>query len=147
MGIRVKPLVSAALATIGTSMGMATAAIAQEVGPRTESALIPEAVNEISYGNSGTYFENRTPWRQFSYIFGPGGFGSAAFPESEIERDAEAVNQVYEYLMAEQTRNDPYLRTPDLRNPYNSSVLLLPVSQQDSRVVGSEFVFERLPLP
>ncbi|MFE4107186.1 hypothetical protein [Almyronema epifaneia] len=146
MGIRVKPLVSAALATIGTSMVMATTAIAQEVVPRTESASIADSVNEVVFANSGTYFQNRTFWRQFSYMFGPGTFGNAAYPEREVERDAEAIHQIYTYLMAEQSRSDPYLRTPDLRNPYNSSVLLLPVSQQDSRVVGSEFIYERLPI-
>ncbi|NEQ29469.1 MAG: hypothetical protein F6K04_00425 [Leptolyngbya sp. SIO4C5] len=152
MGIRVKSLIGAAVAAVSSSAVMATTAIAQEVvvdvtAPRTESAAVSEAINEVFYANSGTYFQNRTFWRQFSSIFGPGTFGNAAYPELEIERDAEAIHQIYEYLMAQQSRSDLYLRTPDLRNPYNTSILLLPVSQQDSRVVGSEFIFERLPMP
>jgi hypothetical protein len=104
-------------------------------------------MEEIFFGNSGTYFYNRTAWRQANFILGFGGFDSAAYPEREIEWDAEAIHRAYLYLMDEQNTSDPTIRVPDLYNPYNTSVQLLPTTQFGGRVSGSEFVFERMPLP
>ncbi|MEO0536961.1 MAG: hypothetical protein AAF215_24265 [Cyanobacteria bacterium P01_A01_bin.123] len=146
MGIRTKRVIGTIGAAIAASLAFSTVANAQQA-PRTGAQTIPEAVDEILSSNSGTYFENRTLWRQFSFIAGPGFFGNAAFPELESERDAEAIALVTRYLLAEQSVRDPYLRVPDLRNPYDSSMQLLPTTQSGSRVVGSELIFERLPLP
>ena len=146
MSVRMTQLIGATGAAIAASLAFSNVAAAQQA-PRAGVQTVPEAVNEIFFANSGTYYENRTLWRQFSFIAGPGFFGNTAFPETEVERDGAAINLTYQYLMAEQSARDPYLRVPDLRNPYDSSVQLLPTSQSGSRVVGSELLFERLPLP
>lgn len=131
-------------AAIAATTAWGMPATAQDA-PRTEAANIPTAMEELFFGNSGTYFYNRTAWRQANYILGFGGLDSAAFPEREIEWDAEAIHRAYLYLMNEQNSSDPTIRVPDLYNPYNTSVQLLPTAQYGSRVSGSEFVFERIP--
>lgn len=137
---------SLGVAAAAAVIAWGTTAIAQEA-PRTRSGNIPDAMDELFFGNSGDYYYNRTIWRQANFILGFGGFGSASFPEREIEWDAEAIHRAYLFLMEEQTTTTPLVRVPDLYNPYNTSVQLLPSSQVGSRVTGSEFVFERAPLP
>jgi hypothetical protein len=44
--------------------------------------------------------------------------------------------------MAQQTLNDPYLRTPDLPNPYDSSLLMTPRYNGSQLKVGTEYRFE-----
>ncbi|WP_008317851.1 hypothetical protein [Leptolyngbya sp. PCC 6406] len=133
-------------AAVAATVAWVAPATAQDA-PRTQSATIPEAMEEIFFGNSGTYFYNRTAWRQANYILGFGGFDSASFPEREIEWDADALHRAYVFLMNEQNTSTPIIRVPDLYSPYNTSVQLLPASQLGSRVSGSEFVFERAPFP
>lgn len=132
-------------AAITTALALVSSASAQEA-PRSHSSSVPEAVLEIYHGNRSTYFDNRTAWRQASHILGFGGFDSAGFPERETEWDAEAINRAHIYLMAVQNTSDPTIRVPDLYNPYNTSIQLLPVSQFGNRISGSEFVYERFPM-
>ena len=131
-------------AAIAATVAGGMPATAQEA-PRTQSGDIPEAMEEIFFGNSGTYFYNRTAWRQANYILGFGGFDSAGFPERQIEWDAEAIGRATAFLLDEQALSGPTIRVPDLYNPYNTSVQLLPTAQLGGRVSGSEFVFERMP--
>ncbi len=136
-------LIQAGAAAMLATAAVATQANAQEI-LLAEPTLL-DTIEDISYTHSGDYYRNRTFARQVDLIFGPGWFGSAAFPELEMDRDAEALETAYGELMFLQTRNTPTLRVPDLRNPYSTSVQLLPLSQTNSRVVGSEFNFEPLP--
>ena len=101
---------------------------------------IPEALEDINNRRSGTYYENRSIFGQARFITGLGGF-----PDQRIDKDAEAFSEAYSELMMLQTQNTATVRVPDLPNPYSSSVQLLPTSQFNSRVIGSELNFEPLP--
>ncbi len=136
---------------IGVAVAMTVAtwgwgAIAQEA-PRTRSSNIPDAMDELFFANSGTYYFNRTAWRQANFIFGFGGFDSAAFPEREIEWDAQAIGLARDHLLRQQNNSSPLIRVPDLVNPYSQSLQLLPTTQAGQRVTGSEFSFDRAPFP
>jgi len=127
---------------IGTLLGMASAvattatftpaAIAQET--------VLDAVEDISKHRSGNYYTHRSTFSQIGFITGLGGF-----PENRINADAAALEEALHELMVLQTQNTPTVRVPDLPNPYTSSVQLLPTSQINSRVIGSELNFEPLP--
>lgn len=117
-----------------------------ENAPRTQTGDIPDAMNEIFFGNSGPHFNNRTLWRQTNGILGFGGLDSAGFREREIIWDANAINRAADYLLTQQATSSPVIRVPDLVNPYNTSIQFLPSAQGSSRVSGSEFIFERLPM-
>lgn len=111
---------------------LSTPAIAQQT--------VLEAVEDISERRSGNYYRHRSIFSQIGFITGLGGF-----PEQRLNRDAAALSAASEELMILQTQNTPTVRVPDLPNPYTSSVQLLPTSQINSRVIGSELNFEPLP--
>jgi hypothetical protein len=107
---------------------------------------VPEAIERAFFRDSGTFYHNRTIPRQGAYILGPGLPGRAAFPDIEIERDAERVNIVYNDALYQQVASDPVIRTLDLPNPFNTTLRGQPEFRRfGSRVEGSEFVFETLP--
>lgn len=113
-----------------------------------------EAFIQAFFRESGDFYLNRTLPGQFKYIFGPGIPGRAGFPDLEIERDAQRINRLYRIAIEQQTSSDPVLRTPDLPNPFDTSILRLPASRRFvgpregflGPVEGGEFRFET-PLP
>ncbi len=104
----------------------------------TESLL--DTLEGITEQRSGDYYNHRSAASQINFITGLGGF-----TDQRINRDAAATSRAYEELLILQTQNTPTVRVPDLPNPYTTSVQLLPASQFNSRVVGSELNFEPLP--
>ncbi len=125
-----------ATAAIIASVAIASSVQADEPAP-SESAYIPRAMNEIFHTDSGTFLNIRSTSGQLSTMFGVGGF-----PEQNIKDDSFAVHDTYVYLLDQQTRTDPTIRVPDLLNPYNTSVQLLPSGVSTGAISGSEFVFE-----
>ncbi|MEO0648493.1 MAG: hypothetical protein AAFZ17_20455 [Cyanobacteria bacterium J06650_10] len=127
---------------VGSLLGVAGALVA--VGVLAPGAIaqdsIPEVVDRISEQRSGNYYTNQSFFSQIGQITGLGGF-----PEHRMNRDTAAVSGTAQELMMLQTQNTPTMRVPDLPNPYNTSVQLLPTSQFNSRVIGSELNFEPLP--
>ncbi|TAE55825.1 MAG: hypothetical protein EAZ76_13050 [Nostocales cyanobacterium] len=105
---------------------------------------IPENFNRVFYKNYPILYEDRTLQRQVDFLFGPGKKFGTTFPENEILRDAELVNIMYHDVLKQQSQNDPYLRTPDLPNPYNSSLLSSPKYNSDQLKVGTEYRFDSL---
>ncbi|PLZ90418.1 hypothetical protein CI594_18870, partial [Fischerella thermalis CCMEE 5196] len=67
------------------------------------------------------------------------------FPENQIARDSELVYILYQDVLYQQVSNDPYLRTPDLPNPYNTSLLMSPGLNANKLKIGTEFRFEQMP--
>jgi hypothetical protein len=99
------------------------------------------------FGNDRNYYENGSVKRQIDAQFGPGTAFENSFTDNEIARDGELLNTLYRDVLAQQATNDPYLRTPDLPNPYNSSLLMSPRYSADRLKVGTEFHFETVPSP
>ncbi len=137
MGVRIKSLIH----TIGfsaVSSLMAMPAIAQDAGspvfrPRE---TVPNTVDRAFYGPLGE-FSDRNPLRSTQTILGTP-FG---FPENQISRDGERIHRLYVDLLNQQVSSDPLIRTADLPNPFNLSVLTLPTSS--SQISGSEFAIEQ----
>ncbi|NJN85145.1 MAG: hypothetical protein HC881_00935 [Leptolyngbyaceae cyanobacterium SL_7_1] len=84
---------------------------------RIEVQTINDRVLDAFYNRSGTFFENRVPQRNITWFLGP-------FPENDIWQDGRSVHRVYRDILFQQTQSDPYVRTADLVNPYDSSLLL-----------------------
>ncbi len=120
------------VATATVSAVSASAASAQET--------VLDAVENISEQRAGDYYRNRSAFSQIRFITGLGGF-----PDQRINRDAAALSEAYQELLVLQAQSTATIRVPDLPNPYTTSVQLLPTSQLNSRVVGSELNFEPLP--
>ncbi|MEL6813861.1 MAG: hypothetical protein AAFP03_03490 [Cyanobacteria bacterium J06598_3] len=130
-GIAISTLLGMAGA-VATSATFAPTAVAQE--------RILDAVENISEHRSGDYYTHLTTGSKIGFITGLGGFA-----DQRVNADAAALARAYRELMMLQTQNTATVRVPDLPNPYTSSVQLLPTSQINSRVIGSELNFEPLP--
>jgi hypothetical protein len=108
---------------------------------------------EVLEFESENFFENRDFGSQIEFLLGPGPIDRASFPELEITRDAFLLDLVYRDLLAEQVASDPIIRTPDLANPYGTSLRLRPYYRAlpddfftvTPTVPGSEFRFDSLP--
>ncbi|MGC1394513.1 MAG: hypothetical protein WA828_09570 [Coleofasciculaceae cyanobacterium] len=127
---------------------LATAAKAQtnsNYGPiRVET--IPEAINRSFYQESGDIYRNSSIQRQIGWLIGPGLPGRAGFPDLQIERDARRVNILYRDALEQQVSSGPIIRTPDLPNPFNSTLRQQTgAGRFGTRLEGSEFNFQTLP--
>ncbi|MEM6502784.1 MAG: hypothetical protein AAF685_13210 [Cyanobacteria bacterium P01_C01_bin.89] len=136
-GFVAKALVGSSLA-MGLVLGAIAPASAQRVtepnrsnrdrsdrGPVSEQVevttppTILEATDEAFFNRDKDYASNRTLGRTLAWIFGLG------FPENEIVSDSRSMNELYVDLMRQQTTSDPTIRTQDLPNPYNTSIMEL----------------------
>jgi hypothetical protein len=108
-----------------------------------------ETANEIFdrayFKNDRNFYGNNTFRRQIDWLVGSGSLFRNSFPENEIARDAELVNVVYRDVLNQQVGNDPYIRTPDLPNPYNTSLMMSPRLNSNKLKTGTEFRFDTMP--
>ena len=130
-------LMGAIAGCIGALIGSSLPAMAQQTNPRPVTLRTwPEAFNRgITFSSQDTFSTTFTIGRQIDFLFGPLGF-----PEVEINRDASIVNGIYQDLMMQQYSSGPILRTPDLPNPYNSSLRTQPaLTNPNQPLPGGEF--------
>ena len=111
-----------ALVLTAASGALASAASAQNVPSRF--GLIPgetvsDTINRAFFNSSGDIYRNTSFARQAQVIIGP-------FPENELIRDAQLIEVLYRDLLREQVASDPIVRTPDLKNPYDTTLLTNP---------------------
>lgn len=129
---------------IGSVLAMAgvlvSAAVVAPSAIAQEPDTVLDAVENISRNRSGSFYSHRSIWSQIDFMTGWGGF-----PDQRLHGDSAALSESVEELFVLQTQNTPTMRVPDLANPYTTSVQLLPTSQFNSRVIGSELNFEPLP--
>jgi hypothetical protein len=133
MGIRFK--------AIGSLFVLLVAGTAFQSKAIAESQTPAEAFERTYFKNDRNFYDNGTVFRQLDWMFG---FRNS-FPESEIARDAEAVNNLFHDTLQQQVGNDPYIRTPDLPTPYTSSVMSSPRLNMNKLRTGTEFRFENTP--
>ncbi|MGB3535311.1 MAG: hypothetical protein WBA13_17570 [Microcoleaceae cyanobacterium] len=85
--------------------------------------------NEAASRSSGSAFQGQSFFGVTSFFLGvsyPWPLRLNAFPEALIADDAARINQVYEEALIRQVSSDPVIRTPDLINPFNTSILTQP---------------------
>ncbi|MBL1175055.1 hypothetical protein [Pantanalinema sp. GBBB05] len=112
----------ACLTVMTFSSAITPAAKAQDTirfSPVTRLQTIPERFDEVYFRRDPDYFANRTLIRQLLFLTGP-------FSENEIANDAQGLSDLYYETMSRQLNNFPIVRTPDLPNPFNESLLTLP---------------------
>ena len=119
--------------TAASVLSAAGSAIAQEASirrqPRAQvnaevfplvAETLAEQLEEAFYSNDQDYYENRSIPRQLLWVLG------ISHTENEVNRDGAATHRVIEQLWKEQGRDTAVIRTRDLPNPYQSSLLLDP---------------------
>ncbi|MEH2192610.1 MAG: hypothetical protein V7K98_08205 [Nostoc sp.] len=132
------------LVLLAAGIAFPSVAFAQTETPKPETTS--DVFERAYFRHDRNFYENSSSLkRQIDVFLGSGsGFGGS-FPENEIAHDAELVNTLYHDVMTQQVGNDPYIRTPDLPNPYNTSLIMSPRLNNNKLKVGTEFRFETLP--
>ncbi len=140
MGITFKTkTLSSLLVLLATSIAFPGVAAADTPAPNYESTN--DAFDRAFFQHDRNFYENRSNKRQLDSLLGSGSGLQNSFPENEIARDAELVNTLYHDVLTQQVGNDPILRTPDLPNPYGTSLLMSPRMNANKLKVGTEFRF------
>jgi hypothetical protein len=124
-----------AIAATALAIGQAAPAMAQqlqaqsfegiqviEVEPTVDSGRtrpILEAFDEAFYDNRGTYYYR---------ISRPGYVQSLLFyyADQAMTDDSASLNVIYRDVLNRQLTSDPFIRTPDLKNIYESSLFTMP---------------------
>lgn len=83
---------------------------------------IDQEFDRVFFDNDKEFFNNRSFERQLDYLFGI----RNSFPENEINRDGKGIHQLYVEVLEQQVGRDPILLTPDMPNPFNTSLRQLP---------------------
>ncbi|NEO26863.1 MAG: hypothetical protein F6K03_08200 [Kamptonema sp. SIO4C4] len=123
--------------TIGATLASMTGVQAQSVGPNPVNIqTIPETFEQkFTNRSQDTLTTTFTIGRQFDFLFGIGGF-----PEMEMTDDARGITEFHQLVMQRQMDTGPIIRTPDLANPYNSSLRSNPAYLNPTQPLpGGEF--------
>ncbi|WP_017717567.1 hypothetical protein [Kamptonema formosum] len=148
MGVLFKNL--AGVLGVSVSTLAVASAILTEAAPASAEPSQPvplqEAFNEAFYQNARSFFQNRSIYSQINWILGQGSILRSGYPDKQIERDVRGVHSLYEDALNQQVSSDPVIRTPDLPNPYDSSIMMMPPANFNSRPLGGELNFETVPL-
>lgn len=138
MGIKFKTFASL-LGLLVSGVAFPGVVVAQTNAPSFESTN--DAFERAFFRHGGNFYDNSTPKRQLDSLLGSGSIFHNSFPENQIARDAKLINTLYRDVLQQQVGNDPYIRTPDLPNPYDSSLLMSPRLNRDRLRMGTEFSF------
>lgn len=140
--LRLTPVLGAAIAALMSMTPAATAQISDsEVTVpgletrRLRTLTIPDAFERAFLEHSRDFFTNRSITSQVDALF-------FTFPENNIARDGQLINVLYRDVMFQQLTNDPFMRTPDLPNPYNTSIDTMNRTGGSTPIRGSEFFLD-----
>ncbi|MCC5615777.1 hypothetical protein LC605_12000 [Nostoc sp. CHAB 5836] len=131
------------LMLLATGIAFPSVASAQRQTPKTETTS--DVFERAYFRHDRNFYENSSLKRQLDSFLGSGSAFGGSFPENEIARDAQLLNTLYHDVLTQQVGNDPYIRTPDLPNPYDTSLMMSPRFNSNKLKVGTEFRFETLP--
>ena len=84
---------------------------------------IAETFNQTFFKNSGDSFKAGSILGQLNLIFGFAAAPEGSFPENQISRDGQEIHMLYQELLKQQNQSQPMIRTRDLSNPFDSSLL------------------------
>ena len=137
MGIKFK--------TFGGLLVLLAAGIAFPSIASAQTETTNDAFERAYFRHDRNFYENGSLKRQLDSFLGSGSSFGGSFPENEIARDAQLINTLYHDVLTQQVGNDPYIRTPDLPNPYDTSLIMSPRFNSNKLKVGTEFKFDTLP--
>ncbi len=134
MRTKFKSLTSALV--VLTTVCIGSAAKAQTASPYqfSQYETLADRFEQVFYINDKDMFENRSFLRQLDFLIGIGSLNTS-FVENEINADTKAVTILYKDALLQQGSSDPVVRTRDLPNPYDTSILQSPPPNVNS---GSE---------
>lgn len=106
---------------------------------------LSEVFNLAFFEHTGDFYDAIEIESQINTIFGCQSFLEGSYPETQIARDAELINIIYQTALEQQVENGPPLRTPDLSNPFDTSIRFNPAYLRSiEQPVEREFVIEQV---
>lgn len=107
------------LVLVTAAIGFTSAAIAEPTSSTGSRGIetISERFGQYLFKNEPDFFRNRSFESKINLIF-----GLNSFPERKVIRDGELIDRLYQSVLYQQSSTDPIIRTPDLPNPYDTSV-------------------------
>jgi hypothetical protein len=103
--INFKTIGCVALATVAASC----------FAPKVQAETVADAVNKAIFNESGDIYRNAGIDRQATLLFG------LSYPDKEYLGDAQSIGRIYKDALR-QRASEP-VRTEDLPNPFNGSLL------------------------
>ncbi|MFG3818913.1 hypothetical protein [Limnothrix redekei] len=101
-------------------------------GSRSSAAIpittIPQAFDATFYRHNPPTQTDQTIWGQLQVILG------LPFPEKGTNADSRNISRLYYEVLQRQSLSDPWIRTQDLPNPYNGSLLQMQRSTGDGQI-------------
>ncbi len=90
----------------------------------TSPLSVDELITRLYNYHSGDFFEQSSIEGQLNNIFGVGAFPHFRwFPDKNVINDGHLLSLVIRDYFRQLQENGPTLRTPDLANPFNTSLL------------------------
>lgn len=131
-----------------SSLSLTFVSIITQVAPSiAQTNSLQRAFDEAFYDNDKIYFSNRSIGRQIDFILGQGTLFRNSFTDNEINRDASNIHDLYVRALYQQVASDPVIRTPDLPNPFENSLLTIPLTPNlNYQVPGSGLIYNPIPL-
>ncbi len=134
MDIKFKSL-TGALAILATiCVGSPAKAQTTPINQSSQYETLADRFEQVFYTNDKDYFENRSFLQQLDFLIGIGSL-KTSFIENEIDADTKALTILYKDALLQQGSSDQVVRTRDLPNPYETSILQSPQADVNS---GSE---------
>lgn len=112
------------LTTVSSLMSV-TAARAEPTIVTVEPQPIPQLFENAFFYHTERAFDSFDIGSQINTIIGAESFMEGSYPENQISRDARLVHLLYEEVLEQQLQSQPPIRTRDLPNPFDSSLLEL----------------------
>lgn len=106
---------------LGAGILLGAAVVAPEAIAQDGRVSIAEQFERAFFQRSETFYENRSIFDDIGFYLLP-----STYPEGQITSDAQRIHNLYEVVLEIQTSSDPVIRTPDLNNPFDESLLTSP---------------------
>ena len=133
MSVKFKSLTVALTIFATVCIGSTAKAQTSAANQYSQYETLSDRFEEVFYTSDKEYSRNRSFLRQLDFLIGIGSLKNS-FVENEITADTKAVNVLYRDALLQQNSSDRVVRTRDLPNPYDTSILQSPRVEVNSGV-------------
>lgn len=111
---------TAVLILVAGATSFTSTAIAEPIlsAPPSSNETISDQFYRATFKNQRDFFYNRSAGNILNLFFGFDGY-----PDDQYVQDAELVDRLYTATLERQSSSEPLIRTRDLPNPYETSIL------------------------
>lgn len=125
MSIKCKGLIGALAILTTVCIGSSASAQTSPLDQFSQYETLSDRFEQVFYSNDKDFTQNRTLGRQLDFILGFGSLDNS-FTDNEIIADTRAITTLYKDELLKQGSSDRVVRTRDLPNPYDTSILQSP---------------------